>query len=84
LPVFDWLYIRKELVICDWLLVICDFSGIRIRELQFGLCLLIILEARIVPAVFVESLLKENRETACIPGASVRTAQAKATRINKQ
>jgi hypothetical protein len=57
-----WLYIRKESVICDLLLVI-------------------ILEARMAPAVFVENLIKENRELACILRASIMTAQAKASRI---
>ena len=50
---------------------------------ETGIWLLIILEARMVPAVFVEYLTKENRELACILGASIRTAQAKASRINK-
>jgi hypothetical protein len=38
-------------------------------------------EARMVPAVLAENLIKENRELACILGASVRTDQAKASRI---
>ena len=93
MPVFDWLYIRKELVICDLLLVICDFFWIRLGGMQFEqvrrmLCLKLLpmsfnLEARMTPAVFVENLIKENRELACILGASIRTAQAKASQINK-
>ena len=50
---------------------------------ETGIWLLIILETRIAPAVFVENLIKENCELACILGASIRTAQAKASRINK-
>jgi four helix bundle protein len=57
---------------------------IAVKELnETGIWLLIILESRIAPAVFVENLIKENRELACILGASIRTAQAKASRINK-
>ena len=57
---------------------------IAVKELnETGIWLLIILEARMVPTVLVESLIKENRELACILGASIRTAQAKASRINK-
>jgi len=50
---------------------------------ETGIWLLIILKARMVPTVLVENLIKENRELACILGASIRTAQAKASRINK-
>ena len=57
---------------------------IAVKELnETGIWLLIILEARMVPTVLVENLNKENRELACILGASIRTAQAKASRINK-
>ena len=57
---------------------------IAVKELnETGIWLLIILEARMAPAVLVEKLIKENRELACILGASIRTAQAKASRINK-
>ena len=57
---------------------------IAVKELnETGIWLLIILEARMVPTVLVENLIKENRELACILGASIRTAQAKASRINK-
>jgi len=57
---------------------------IAVKELnETGIWLLIILEARMAPAVFVENLIKENRELACILGASIRTAQAKASRVNK-
>jgi hypothetical protein len=41
------------------------------------------LEARMAPSVFAKNLIKENRELAGILGASIRTAQAKASRINK-
>ena len=40
-------------------------------------------ETRMAPAVYAENLIKENRELACILGASIRTAKAKASRINK-
>ena len=57
---------------------------IAVKELnETGIWLLIILEARMVPIVLVENLIKENRELARILGASIRTAQAKASRINK-
>jgi four helix bundle protein len=57
---------------------------IAIKEFsETGIWLLIILEARMAPTVLVEYLIKENRELACILGASIRTAQAKACRINK-
>jgi four helix bundle protein len=57
---------------------------IAVKELnETGIWLLIILEARMIPTVLVENLIKENRELACILGASIRTAQAKASRINK-
>jgi four helix bundle protein len=57
---------------------------IAVKELnETGIWLLIILEARMVPTVLVENLIKENRELACILGASIRTAQAKVSRINK-
>ena len=57
---------------------------IAVKELnETGIWLLIILEARMVPTVLVENLIKENRELGCILGASIRTAQAKASRINK-
>ena len=50
---------------------------------ETGIWLLIILEARMAPTVLVENLIKEDRELACILGASIRTAQAKASRISK-
>jgi hypothetical protein len=38
-----------------------------------------------VPTAFVENLIKENCELACIIGVSIRTAQAKVSQItNKQ
>jgi four helix bundle protein len=58
---------------------------IAVKELnETGIWLLIILEARMVPTFLVENLIKENRELACIFGASIRTAQARASRSNKQ
>jgi hypothetical protein len=36
LTVFDWLYVRKELVICDLLLAICDFFGSELRKCKIG------------------------------------------------
>jgi hypothetical protein len=48
-----------------------------------GIWLLIILEARMAPIVLVENLIKENQELARILGASIRTAQARASRIIK-
>jgi len=57
---------------------------IAVKELnETGIWLLIILEARMAPAVYAENLIKENRELGSILGASIRTAQAKASRINK-
>ena len=57
---------------------------IAVKELnETCIWLLIIPEARMAPIVLVENLIKESRELACIPGASIRTAQAKASRINK-
>jgi hypothetical protein len=41
------------------------------------------MEARMIPTTFVENLIKENRELACILGASIRTAQTKVSRISK-
>jgi four helix bundle protein len=57
---------------------------IAVKELnETGIWLHIILEARMASTVSVENLIKENCEIACILGASIRTAQAKASRINK-
>jgi four helix bundle protein len=50
---------------------------------ETGIWLLIIMEARMVPTTFAENLIKENRELACILGASIGTAQAKVSRISK-
>ncbi len=50
---------------------------------ETGIWLLIILEARMAPTALVENLVKEDRELACILGASIRTAQARASRISK-
>jgi hypothetical protein len=41
------------------------------------------LKARMAPTAPVENLIKEDRELACILGASIRTAQAKTSRIGK-
>ena len=52
---------------------------IAVKELnETGIWLLIILEARMAPTALVESLMKEDRELACILGASIGTAQGKA------
>ena len=57
---------------------------IAVKELnETGIRLLIILEARMAPTALVENLIKEDRELACILGASIRTAQGKASRISK-
>jgi four helix bundle protein len=57
---------------------------IAVKELnETGIWLFIVLEARMAPTDLVENLIKENRELACVLGASIRTAQAKASRINK-
>ncbi len=57
---------------------------ISLKELnETGIWLLIILEARMAPTVLVENLIKEDRELACILGASIRTAQGKAPRFRK-
>ena len=57
---------------------------ISVKELnETGIWLLIILEARMAPTALVENLIKEDRELASILGASIRTAQAKASRISK-
>jgi len=51
---------------------------IAVKELnETGIWLLIILEARMAPTALVESLIKEDRELACILGASITTAKAK-------
>jgi hypothetical protein len=77
------------LVICDFLLVICDFFLDQIKRNavcignETGVWLLIMLEARMAPAVLVENLIRENRELASILGASISIAQARASRINK-
>ncbi len=41
------------------------------------------LEIQMAPTVLLENLIKENRELASILGASISTAQAKASRIKK-
>ena len=57
---------------------------IAVKELnETGIWLLIILEARMALTALVEDLIKEDRELACILGASIRTAQDKAARISK-
>ena len=57
---------------------------IAVKELnETGIWLLIIPEARMAPTALVEKLIKEDRELACILGASIRTAQAKAFRFSK-
>ena len=61
-----------------------DELRIGVKELnETGIWLLIILEARMAPIALVENLVKEDRELACILGASIRTAQGKASRISK-
>ncbi len=35
------------------------------------------------PTTLVENLIKEDRELACILGASIRTDQAKASQVNQ-
>jgi four helix bundle protein len=57
---------------------------IAVKELnETGIWLLIVLEARMAPIALVENLIKENRELASILGASIRTAQAKASRLSQ-
>ncbi len=57
---------------------------IAVKELnETGIWLLIILEARMAPTALVVNLITEDRELACILGASIRTAQARASRISK-
>jgi four helix bundle protein len=57
---------------------------IAVKELnETVICLLIIPEVRMAPTVLIDNLIKKNRELACILGASIRTAQAKASRIDK-
>ena len=57
---------------------------IAVKELnETGIWLLIVLEARMAPTALVEKLIKEDRELACILGASIRTAQAKAPQISQ-
>jgi four helix bundle protein len=54
---------------------------IAVKELnETSIWLLVILEARMAPTTLVEDLIKEDRELACILGASIRTAQAKTPR----
>jgi hypothetical protein len=50
---------------------------------ETAIWLLIMLETRMVPTLLVANPIKENRELAGILGALIRTAQAKASRINK-
>ncbi len=53
---------------------------VSLKELnETGIWLLIILEARMAPTALIENLIREDRELACILGASIRTAQAKAS-----
>ncbi len=53
---------------------------IALKEInETDIWLLIVLEARMAPIAMVDNLIKEDRELACILGASVRTAQGKAT-----
>ncbi len=57
---------------------------IAVKELnETGIWLLIVLEARLAPAALVQDLIKEDRELACILGASIRTAQARVSRISQ-
>ncbi len=50
-----------------------------VKELnETGIWLLIILAARMAPTARVENPIKEDRELACILGASIRTAQSEA------
>lgn len=57
---------------------------IAVKELnETGIWLLVIQEARMVPAKLVDDLIKENRELACILGASVRTAQSRSSQLSK-
>src|SRR5512139_1651739 len=57
---------------------------IAVKELnETGIWLLIILEARMAPTALVENIIREDRELACILGASIRTAQARASRMSK-
>jgi len=58
---------------------------IAVKELhETGIWLFILLEARMASTVLVENLIKENHELARILGASIRTAQAKASGINNK
>ena len=57
---------------------------IAVKELnETDIWLLIILEARMAPTMQIEDLVKESRDLACILCASIRTAQAKASRISQ-
>ena len=57
---------------------------IAVKELnETGIWLLIVLEARMAPTALIDDLIREDRELACILGASIRTAQAKASRSVK-
>ena len=57
---------------------------IAVKELnETGIWLLIILEARMALTARVENLIEEDRELARILGASIGTAQAKASEISK-
>jgi hypothetical protein len=70
-------------VIGDLSFYLDQLEGDTVRLNETGIWLLIIMEARMVPTTLVENLIKENRELACILGASIRTAQAKVSRIGK-
>ncbi len=63
--------------------LLCKFGLPAEAVAKAGIWLLIILEARMAPTVLVENLIQDNRELACILGASIRTAQAKPSQINK-
>ncbi len=55
-----------------------------LKELnEGGIWLLIAQEARMAPAGLIQSIIKEDRELACILGASIRTAQAKVSQISQ-
>lgn len=54
---------------------------IALKELnETGIWLLIILKARMAPAAVIADLIQENRELACILGASIKTTLAKGLR----
>jgi hypothetical protein len=73
-------------VICEWLLVIflwIKWKGMRFELMRPASGSSLFWKLGWLRPALVENLIKEDRELAGILGASIRTAQAKASRISK-